>query len=409
MILNWFLLLAAAFISILPTVVHSETYYVAKAGTGNYGCAQAQSEFAPMPTIADGLACMNAGDTLVIKPGIYAEGINDTIPAGINTSNRTRIIGLNGARWTLRPNSSSQCFNNSGALYVNNKSFIEIADMILDGVNCTGGAALYWLNGTSSDHILRDSELKNLANGTGLLFQGAHGSRHTVRNVTSHHHGNDGLDHCFYPSGSDHLFDRVEGHNCAGHGMHLYHTSGSENNRNVISSSRFYSNGSYGIGIYRGSDNQVFGNILTNNGTTIVPSGGIRLSANATKTYNNTIYNHGQGGRCIRVESLADGSIIRNNLCLSNATNTISDAGTNTTESHNCLSTDGALVIDAANGWFGPRGNSALIDAGTAIGMPAGISYFGAAPDQGALEFAGAVSTPARMAPAAPLNLRLAP
>jgi hypothetical protein len=398
-------LMVMIFVLTSPAVLHSATFYVAKTGNDRHSCSQAQSISQPMLTIASGISCMKAGDTLVIEQGTYAEGIHDTLPAGTSASNRTKLVGLNGARWTLRPGNASQCYNGSGALYVNNKSYIEIADMILDGTNCTGGAALYWLNGASSDHILRDSELKNLANGTGLLFQGGHGSRHAVINVVSHHHGNDSFDHCFYPTGSDHVFDGVEGYNCSGHGMHFWHTKDGTNNRNIIKQSSFHNNGSWGIGIYRGSDNQVFRNTLVNNGIKITPSGGLRISAHATKAYNNTIYDHGQAGRCIRVESLADGSIVRNNLCLSNANNTISDAGTNTIATHNHSSTDGALVMDAPNGRFYPRVNSALIDAGTGIGLPSGISYVGSAPDQGALEFIGMPIG----APLAPVNLRVSP
>ncbi len=322
-------LLLVTFAWMIPVQAYGTTYYVAKTGSNNNTCTKAQSASAPKLTIAGGLACMRGGDTLVVSAGTYTEAIHNTIPAGTSTSSRTRVIGLNGARWTMRP-SSSQCFNRSGGVYVYKRSFIEIGDMILDGVNCTGSSALYWLTSTSSNHILRDSELKNLRNGTGLLFQGGLQSRNTVKNVVSHNHGNDNYDHCFYPSGSDHVFDHVEAYNCSGHGIHLYNSAGSKNDRNIIKSSRFRDNGSWGIGIYRGSSNRVYDSIVTNNGNKLRYTGGIRISANTTNVYDNTISKHDNVGYCIRIENSANGSMIGNNLCLNNSYNTTSNVGTNT-------------------------------------------------------------------------------
>jgi Right handed beta helix region len=306
------------------------TYYVAKTGSNSRSCSQAQSASAPKLTIAAGLACVRAGDTLVISPGTYAEGINDTIPSGTSTSTRTRVIGLNGARWTLRPGSISQCFSKTAAIRVHSRKYVEIADVIVDGAVCTGPSALVIYSGASNNNVLRNSEVKGARYATGILFQGGTTSRITLSNVSSHDHGNDNYDHCFYPTGNDHVLENVTGYNCSGHGLHLFHNDDNKNNRNTIKSSKFYNNASWGIGIYQGSGNQVYSNTVTNNGRKYTHTGGIRLSADTTKLYSNTITNHVNAGYCIRIDRSAYGSTVHNNVCSGNWSDTTLNLGTNT-------------------------------------------------------------------------------
>jgi hypothetical protein len=331
--------LLAVLFAVAPGWAYGTTYFVAKTGSELTGCGEATSVLTPKLTIAAGLSCMRGGDTLIIGEGVYAEGINNTIPSGTGESKRTKVIGLNGVRWTLRPTSVAQCFiEATTVVYLKNKSFIEIADLILDGTNCSGSSALVVWAGASHDNIMRDSEIKNARNGTGLLLQSGTTFRNVWSKISSHDHGNDRLDHCFYPSGADHRLEYLEGYNCSGHGFHLYKGGSSVNNRNILKSSYFHDNGSYGVGIYGGSDNKVFDNVLINNGTRITPTGGIRLAGNNTEVYSNTIYNHGHGGRCIRIESSADGSIIRDNTCIGDNDNAVSNAGKNTMDANNRVS-----------------------------------------------------------------------
>lgn len=313
--------------ALVPVLGYGATYYVGKTGSDSYSCAQAQSGSTPKVTIAGGLACLASGDTLIVQAGVYAEAIINTIPSGTTTSNRTRVIGQNEARWTLRPSSTSQCFNDAGALYLNNKNFIEIADTIIDGVNCTSNmGALFWIAGTSHDNILRDSELKNLANATGLLFQSGTTSRITVSRVVSHDHGQDKLDHCFYPSGSNHIFEYVEAYNCSGHGMHLYNRTGGKNNNNIIRWSYFHDNGARGILIGSGINNIAANNRLRNNARWS-REGGITVGFGAinNQVYDNVIaWNH---GNCIVIRKGSTNSKVQNNVCWQNSSDSVRDEG----------------------------------------------------------------------------------
>src|SRR5262249_938262 len=69
-------LLFVMFFTMFPVLAHgATTYYVAQTGNASdsNSCAQAQSESTPKRTINSGIGCLFAGDTLIVKPGTYAE------------------------------------------------------------------------------------------------------------------------------------------------------------------------------------------------------------------------------------------------------------------------------------------------------------------------------------------------
>src|SRR5262245_9930823 len=89
---------------VVPLSAYGATYYVAKTGSDSYNCMQAQSIQTSKVTIAAGLACMAAGDTLMIKSGTYNEFITyNQLVSGTSDSNRTIIKAYPGDTVTLRP------------------------------------------------------------------------------------------------------------------------------------------------------------------------------------------------------------------------------------------------------------------------------------------------------------------
>src|SRR5262245_12116041 len=75
--------LLVIFFTIFPVLAHGATYYVAKTGSNSNSCANARSQSTPKLTINAGAGCLNAGDTLIVKSGVYNEALNDVIPSGI--------------------------------------------------------------------------------------------------------------------------------------------------------------------------------------------------------------------------------------------------------------------------------------------------------------------------------------
>jgi hypothetical protein len=365
-----------------------KTYYVAKTGSNSYSCTQAQSPTTAKLTIAAGRACLSAGDTLVIESGTYVENIPaNGIPSG-SSSGRTRIIGNTGAKWTIRVNTGG-C-NNGSIITFYNLAWVELSDVIVDATNCDHGILLA---DSSTDNYLHHLEVKNAgklanSNGSGITFDSgtnplAH--RNRVSYVWIHDSGLDGLDHCTYVTGNDNIVEHSTLERCSGMGVHVYNSTANTNNRNKVRWNDVRNNGSFGIGIYQGDDNQVYGNLVTANGVRIL-GGGIRgRYTDRTKIYNNTIYLN--NGSCILIDDpSANDTEIKNNVCVDNSSNVMTSLGTGTVISNNRLTSDGTVFVDVATRNFFPRQGSVLIGTGTSVGLPSDFSFFGSAPDQGAFQ-----------------------
>ncbi len=88
-----------------PGAALGSTYYVSKSGNDGNSCAQAQSPSGSKQTIASGLKCLTAGDTLTVRAGTYDEGINNNVPSGTSWSSVVRIAAYPGETVWLTPSS----------------------------------------------------------------------------------------------------------------------------------------------------------------------------------------------------------------------------------------------------------------------------------------------------------------
>ena len=338
-------------------------------------------------SIANGLAATSAGDTLSIVAASYAVTIeNGAIPNGTNANATTKIVGNLGAKWTLAPASCP----NSYVIRFLNQRWIELGDVIVDAANCPGGIQL---NDATTDNWFRDIETKNATTHAFTFDSGTPlTARNRVTRLNSHNNGTSNLHHCIYVTGVDNIVENSVLNDCSGHGIHLFAGSAGLNNRNIFRYNYIYANGSWGIGVYAGNDNQVYGNILVGNGITFAGTGGIRAGggfssdqADRTKVWNNTVSKHVLNtGYCLRVGSAnSDTNEFKNNVCLDNTTNTVSDAGTGTVTTTNKLTTDDTLFVNTATNRYSPSAGSALLtDCGTNVGL----SFNGSEPVCGALD-----------------------
>lgn len=395
---------------IVPPIVYAATYFVAKSGSNSYSCTQAQSVSTPRTTIASGIACLRPGDTLIIKGGTYAEGIErGTIPSGISRTAPTTIKSATSETVIISGSNSL-----GDALSIYDRSYIVLDGLIFDGyrVRIGGNGPAYSHHITVQNSTIRNSYKARYPSGSQscATSQGPAGANSHINYINNDVY-NCGPDsgHGIYVNSRDSLLENNRIHNNAGMGIHQYQSRATtRSNNNIFRNNRIYSNGSAGILIGTGANNLAYGNIVSNNGRKNT-AGGIRIGHNSpdgNHIYHNTIYSN--TGVCINIDSSSVTSKIKNNFCLRNTSNVINDLGRQTTKTKNRMSTDVSLVTDASNNRFEPRSGSALIDAGESIAGFTSRPFSGAAPDQGALEFAP--NTPPQITvPSAPRSLVVAP
>ena len=397
-------------------VARAATYYVAKNGSNVNSCAQAQSSSTPKSTVNGALGCLIAGDTLLVRGGVYDESIS-SMPSGTSWTNKIRVAAYPGETVWLQPSSGAWVIN----LHLS-EQYIEF-----DGINVNGSRVDYdtikiecWTN--SNAHHIR---FKNL-DVTGSGFSGEHsqgilltaglstcvGSNEFL-NVSVHGTGRDDFDHGFYIQSSNNLLDGCTVYDIPGAGIHLYNGygvafSGVIVRNTVVRDLRTTASGQrhYGIEIANGATGtQVYNNIVSGVPTNGSGSAGIYVFAgSSTSLYNNTVSGNANEG--IRIEDGVSGTVVRNNIIYQNNGGNFNNFGSNTAVSNNML-TDPKFV-DAASRNFRLQSGSGAIDAGVALSnvttdisgtaRPQGSSY-----DIGAFEFATTISS----APAPPKNVRV--
>jgi hypothetical protein len=358
----------------IPILSYGATYYVAKTGSDVITCKGSQSASMPKLTIAGGLACLNSGDTLIVKDGTYSESIKHNQFVSGHGHAYTTVKAENVGVVTLVPTSTGSDSTDFGVWFYG-KRFINFDGFVIDGRNLLSFGIL--INTTSGTRVptdfinLSNLEVKNVPMASCLMISGTPSSGNvTVRHSKFHHCGLKkvldpkgtlvSLPHGLYIAGYSNLVEHNEIYNNAGHGYHQARQSNSDQHNNIARYNFIHHNGSRCAIIGSGNNNIFHHNICANNG-----KDGIAIASgmpDSNEVYNNTFYQN--GGRCIQISGT--NNKIRNNLCLSNRENVILklNDSSGTIDENNRLSTDLTLVVDASKNQFTPRENSPLIAAG---------------------------------------------
>ena len=397
--------LTLIFFVLIPVVAHGATYYVAKTGSNSNTCAQSQTLTTARQTIAAGLACLAAGDTLTIKAGTYTEGISiGAIPSGLNDSSRTIVQGA--ANETVILNGTG---SNGDVIEISGRQYITVNNLTLTGAPYMG-VRIGEGGGLESSYIT----LTNLiiyGNGTaghdghGIYTGGTGGQNHHIlmQRLKIYHNGfpylggNHG--HNVYITGSDCILEDSEIYDAESHGVHVYGaTVFSSTSRNIIRRNRIHDNGSFGIMLSSGSDNLAYNNVVYGNSVTYTGSGGIRTydGCSNCQIYNNTVYNNKNNG--IWVQS-GNAGVVKNNISYRNSSSDYVDNAASTTQSFNLFGSDPSFSSVSSSDFHLKTGSAAL-DRGTSLSSvfttdfdgndrPTGTAY-----DIGAFEYGTSNLTP---------------
>jgi hypothetical protein len=376
--LLWLVLLMLA-----STRAQAAIYYLATSGGG--GCST--NKDSPSGNLSNSLGCLTPGDILYFRAGTYNIGTGLNNPPGGNSSNRVTIAGFpdDGTK-VVRLNVGD---GSSNGVNISSSSWITFDNLVFD---CSNAAfACFKTTGSARRIRVQNSEIRNAFDGSCVLDTTSASALQEFVNLDVHGCGNSDLDHGFYLQGSDILIERCDIHDNSGYGIQIYDGSGQAAG-NVFRRNRIFRNGynypAAGVVMGTGDNNQGYNNLVYDNG------GGIQIRNGGTNNaiYNNTIHGNSggdSGGPCILNDN--SGSIIRNNICSSNASDVIAGGGS-ATASNNLFGDPGYVNAGAKN--FQLSGtNTAAIDNGTSLSSifttdfdgnarPAGSGW-----DRGAYEF----------------------
>ncbi len=381
-----------ALLLLAPGLAEAATYYVSPTGT-NAACGSITGYANGKTTIAAGLACLAAGDTLNIGDGTYAESIAvGAIPSGVSDANRTIIQAQTNRAAILRPTSGTI------RLQLRNQSNITITGLYLDGnsteaaggtYSATVGLHITSTTGSASNITFQDGQIEDTlgtSSGAGMLHihfaSPQSGTRPTniriLRNIIQRHNWTGtgtqySINHCIYTSATSSIFEGNTITDCYGSGFTMHASSGSTGTGNIVRSN-WIENCSQGAGIrLAGDSNFAYNNVVKNCGGVAESHSAISIhlnDADLNEADHNTIIDAKYGCMMIRPSSgqTSTGNKMRNNLC-SGGTTTFRDEGVTSTITNNrcdsgCATSASPGFVDSGAENYHLAAGSAMINAG---------------------------------------------
>ena len=343
---------------VIPGLLCAETRYVSVSGSDS----QSGTESRPFRTIGKGVKRLTPGDTLMVKAGTYAESLYQSIPSGTSWEAPVTVMAYPGDNVVLQPASGNR------VLHFQSQQYIVVDGFVLDARHVRYDAIkiTYGYTSPPAHHIrIMNCEVR-FAPEQGILITGIGADGNEFLNLDVHDNGTTDHHHGIYMSTDRNLISDCTFYRNAGWGIHLYSDDDEEfkPDQNVVRNCRTYNNGTFGawsvgIGIYSGSDNLVYNNLIWGEKVGVA----IEYGASGTKLFNNVVYDHNRYGVYVGWDSA--NSTIRNNIVYGSGT-LLRDFGQGTVRDHNLLNVDPRFV-DPGNGDFRLRPDSPAIDAGAAI------------------------------------------
>jgi parallel beta-helix repeat protein len=404
-----------------PGAALGATYYVSKSGNDGNSCAQAQSPSGSKQSIASGLDCLTAGDTLLVRAGIYDESIHNTVPSGTSWGAVTRIAAYSGEKVTLAPTSGIAALYLGGDVGpVVHPKYIEF-----DGINLDTSAQptsispvlLDNRNGSTIDHIRVKNADLHFNETVGQIGQAVWVSPgatfNEFINLTVHGQGGYG----FYLSGDSNLIDGCTIYHNNMTAIHVYSTSHTPTG-NIVRNNTIYDLTIAYFNVDRpdtriwgmlvsGDNNQIYNNVIY--GINFAYQGsnaGIFVyTGSGHKIYNNTIANNTTDG--IYISSGVSNVEVSDNIAYGNTGASFTDAGSGNVQTKNLFGVDPRFVNPAA-GNYQLQAGSPAIDAGTASSI-AQTDFAGTVRPQGSAIDIGAFEYSSATPPTAPQSVRVLP
>jgi hypothetical protein len=332
----------------------------------------------PRQTIASGFDCVQPGETLVLRGGMYDEEVSNyggPIRGGTSWETATHVMAFPGETPIVRPTSGiGRVVTLTGA----EPSWLVFENIVFDGAATEPDfdAAIkitYASDPADSTHHVRfvGGAMINspvgafTADGVGNELVGVEITNNGIPSATAAIAGESGM-----------LIERCRIHDNRDRSIEMYSTdhriTGVRIRYNEI-----YNNPS-SLLVTSSDDTEIYGNVIRDNG------GGVQISTSSparTRVWHNTIVdNDGSFPYCVGIDDDAVDTDVRNNVCVG-STLDIGDSGMSSLVRSNLMSDPGFADRAMHRLWLAP--GSIALDAGEEL---ADSLYAGAAPDDGAFE-----------------------
>lgn len=361
-------------------------YFVAKTGNDSNTCMQATSTSTPKLTLASGMACLSAGDTLYVRAGTYAEAIqNPTLASGTSWDNKVRITNYPGESPWLHPVGTDFVIRLD-----TNQAYIEIDGINVDGSDATAVVWIAFFNPAPNQphHIrLQNAEFKStpkvggttniveiaaktpvVTGGIELRYLTLHGGgRIGGTDFSSNGYG-------IYMAAPNNLVEFNNLYDNKGCEIQIFNDDGALPNNNVIRNNVIHdetrigvSPESCGIIVDGASQNQIYNNVIY--GILASPSSGsadaiAMYSGTGNKIWNNVFYGNTGG---LQIFSGASGTTVQNNVSYANTLFNYTNSGASTTHANNLDDGTNPVFVNAGAANFRLQSTSPARDAGTPL------------------------------------------
>ncbi len=330
-------------------------FFVAKTGNDSNPGTEASPKLTNVAAI--GLLTPDAGETIIVKTGLYNEGLN-SIPSGTSWAGAATIKANPGDNVRLSKTGGSA----PRVAVWNNKSYI-----IMDGFTVNSDSGQLW-NGFKYDGTTDHIRMQNMDIGT-ATFTGVQDSSedgvggHEFLNCLIHDNGQTGFDHGIYMVTAFCKVWNCEFFNNSGYGIQFWVVTADVDDGDVQYNicRNNGAGGAKGGMTINGARNLIANNLVYDN-----TNGGIYIFAGSdNKVYNNTCFSNsgGEGGINAQRASCID-TLFTNNISFANGVN-IKDNGTGSVFTTN-QTTDPSFV-NSGNDDFHLLAGSSARNAGTTL------------------------------------------